>query len=335
MCSSTDRVAAGRAPPLSMSEPSSGASAGRLRGILFACSGAALAALGLLAYALSDPEVSGVARERILWAFVAGLSAAALGLALLRARRASVDMRLVELAAALRESGSERSRRLRAVVGASGEVAEIALRVGGLIDELEASDQQLDELRERLAAEVQQRTSGLQAAKERAEDADRAKSRFLVNVSQQLRTPLSGILGTVDLLRETRLVRRQSHLVDMLQSSAEALLALVSDILDFTRIEAGALELQQVEFSPQQVAEDALVSIAGRAQAKGLELISLIPRQVPPILRGDPHRFRQVLGNLLSNAVKFTAEGEIQLRMASGDPVDGRCLLVVEVEDSG
>ncbi|MCA0419935.1 MAG: response regulator [Proteobacteria bacterium] len=153
-------------------------------------------------------------------------------------------------------------------------------------------------------------------ARARAEAANEAKSRFLATVSHEFRTPLNGILGMADLLTDTGPDAEQATYVAALRTSGEALLALVDDILDFAKVEAGKLELVAEPFDPVQLVETVAELMAPRAQAKGIELAAHIAPDLPARLVGDRDRLRQILLNLVGNAVKFTEAGGVGLSLA-------------------
>jgi signal transduction histidine kinase/CheY-like chemotaxis protein/HPt (histidine-containing phosphotransfer) domain-containing protein len=156
------------------------------------------------------------------------------------------------------------------------------------------------------------------AARAQAMEASRLKSEFVASMSHELRTPLNGVIGMTDLLRVTSLDHVQSGYVDALGASSEALLAVISDVLDFSKMEAGHLELDGTDFDLRDVVEESTLMMAGQAHAKGLEIAHWVDGDVPPWVYGDRARLRQILLNLLSNAVKFTASGEVTVRVASG-----------------
>jgi CheY-like chemotaxis protein/HPt (histidine-containing phosphotransfer) domain-containing protein len=154
----------------------------------------------------------------------------------------------------------------------------------------------------------------LERARDEAMASARAKSQFLASMSHEIRTPLNGVLGMLDLLRAGRLEREQRHFVELAGTSAETLLAVIGDVLDFSKIDAGRLELEETVFALPDLVEETAQMLAGKAAEKGLELICYVGTDVPNRVSGDPTRLRQVLVNLLGNAIKFTERGEVCLQ---------------------
>lgn len=175
----------------------------------------------------------------------------------------------------------------------------------------------------------------LSREKARAEKFAKAKEEFLSNMSHEIRTPMNAIIGFTEQLNTTPLNPKQNRYLQTVSRSADHLLALLNDILDYSKLGSGKVKLEQLAFRPMDVLRDAEATFTQSAHKKGLELRLLPPEDVPEVIQGDPLRLKQMLFNLLSNAIKFTDEGEVTIRAKGATFTNNECLLGISVKDTG
>ncbi|MDH5254828.1 MAG: ATP-binding protein, partial [Gammaproteobacteria bacterium] len=187
----------------------------------------------------------------------------------------------------------------------------------------------------RLASEVAARTEELNQRNGELAEASAAKSNFLARMSHEIRTPMNGVVGMTELLSSTDLNSQQRHYTQTISRSAQALLQIINDILDLSKIEAGRVELEARPFDMEQLVDECVAILAAHANKKGVELVVAVDPGLPRLFVGDALRIRQVLTNLLGNALKFTAEGEVLVRAETKQVSGGRAVVRLAVTDTG
>jgi two-component system, NarL family, sensor histidine kinase BarA len=224
----------------------------------------------------------------------------------------------------------------------SHEMDELASGINRMAEALLSAREELQQSIDQATEDVQQNLETIEIqnieldlARKEALEASRIKSEFLANMSHEIRTPLNGILGFTQLLQKSDLTPRQQDYLGTIEKSADSLLGIINEILDFSKIEAGKLVLDTIPFNLRDLIEDTLTILAPAAHTKQLELVSLVYRDTPLSLVGDPLRLKQVLTNLISNAIKFTNEGTIAVRAMVEDDNGERAQLRISVQDTG
>jgi signal transduction histidine kinase/DNA-binding response OmpR family regulator len=291
--------------------------------------------IGVVHLWATNAELS-VMLARVL-AVLAAAVLAALVAALLAASRLQrlISQPILALAGAASAVSKSRDYGVRVPVSSEDEVGRLVLAFNDMLGEMQAQSGELQAYQQELERKVGQRTADLAAALEDAKAAAQAKADFLANMSHEIRTPMNGVIGMLDLMDGDRLDPQRRSMLETARNSAEALLGVINDVLDFSKIDAGKLTLEHIDVELRPLVEEVATLFARQAHGKGVEVACLVEAGAPALVRTDPTRLRQILANLMGNAVKFTERGEVSLTLRTLEASGEHARLQMEVRDTG
>ncbi len=218
----------------------------------------------------------------------------------------------------------------RPIFDNKGEVVGIVGMTMNISDRKKAEEEILKANRQ-----LEKETSRANKMAEEAKIASRAKSEFLANMSHEIRTPMNGVIGMTELLLDTDLTDDQRRFAETITVSGESLLGLINDILDFSKVEAGKLDIEEIEFDLRTMMDDFAATMVFQTEEKGLEFICSTSPEVPAFFKGDPGRLKQIITNLTGNAVKFTERGEVVVSCRLEEKMQDSCRLLFSIRDTG
>ncbi len=290
-------------------------------------------AIGVLTLVADMSELAEALKRSVLGALFSGVLSAIVGLFLARRAQRSIADPIARLTAAMAEVRDTRDFTATVAKTSEDETGALVETFNDMSREFRLRDAELAAHRAGLECQVAERTRDLATAVQDAEAANAAKSEFLATMSHEIRTPMNGMLVMAELLASGDLSPRARRQCDVILRSGQTLLAIINDILDLSKIEAGKLTLETVTVDPAAVVDDVVKLFSERAESKGLQLAVHVASDVPAVIAGDPVRLGQVVSNLVSNALKFTESGGVLVRVTRACDVQDR--LVIGVTDTG
>ncbi len=288
------------------------------------------------AWEISENPAQATAAVTILrkHTFYITMTAFSVGLLLSRMLAKSVASRIDTLMTAMRQV-QDGTLSKRVLMTGNDEIDVLGRQFNLMVGKLQQDDYTIRDLNTNLEQKVQTRTSELEIARAEAEAANRSKSDFIANVSHELRTPLNGVIGMTELLLNTSLNSQQRKYAKVAGISGTTLLELLNEVLDYSKIEAGKLEFEHIDFKLLDVVEPVIEVAAHRCYEKGIALACSVDPSIPLKIKGDPGRLRQILNNLINNAIKFTEKGSVILRVELEQSDDTTATVRFSVADTG
>jgi len=269
----------------------------------------------------------GELRNAALWAALALLIGMVVGLIFQR----QIVRPLERLTRTISEAGAGKQLPKRFSFIGKGEIGVLAGAYNHMIDEITSRESELDTYRQHLEELVDVRTTELRSARDEAQAATEAKSRFLATMSHEIRTPMNGLLVMAELLERSNLPASEARHAGTIARSGRSLMHLLNDIMDFSKLEAGKIELEAIPLSLDDVVGDCVGLFWEQARTKGVEIVPYIAPDVPSLLNGDPTRIGQCLSNLVGNAIKFTETGHVGIEITT----DAQGAIRIAVSDTG